>query len=223
MKVLIVHAHPEPLSFCGALFETAIETLEAAGHTVMTSDLYAMGFDPVSDRRNFHTQHHPTYLRLQQEERYAARRDSFTAEIDGEMAKLEEAELLILLFPLWWFGLPAILKGWVDRVFAMGRIYEEGQLYQHGRFAKRRALLCVTTGADEPAYQPEGLHGDIHAILRPIERGILQCVGYQVLAPALFHGPEGAELVVREHWLDEWAARLTTIERESPIEVGRYR
>ncbi|WP_234898528.1 NAD(P)H-dependent oxidoreductase [Aeromonas veronii] len=53
MKVLIVYAHPEPKSFNGALFCHAIRALEQAGHTVITSDLYAMGFDPVSDRRNF--------------------------------------------------------------------------------------------------------------------------------------------------------------------------
>lgn len=111
MRVLIVYAHPEPQSFNGALFETAIETLEAAGHTVMTSDLYAMGFEPVSDRRNFQLARDPDFLKLQQEELYATERDSFSPELDAEMAKLEEAELLIFLFPLWWFGLPAILKG----------------------------------------------------------------------------------------------------------------
>lgn len=222
MRVLIVYAHPEPQSFNGALFETAIETLEAAGHTVMTSDLYAMGFEPVSDRRNFQLARDPDFLKLQQEELYATERDSFSPELDAEMAKLEEAELLIFLFPLWWFGLPAILKGWVDRVFAMGRIYGQGHLYERGRFAGRRALLCLTTGGAADAYDSEGLNGSIEAILRPISRGILQFVGYQVLAPAIFYAPARAEQVAREHWLDEWAARLTTIESEAPVEVGRY-
>ncbi len=76
MKVLIVYAHPEPKSFNGALFCHAIRALEQAGHTVMTSDLYAMGFDPVSDRRNFTAASDPDFLKLQLEELAATEQDS---------------------------------------------------------------------------------------------------------------------------------------------------
>lgn len=71
MNVLIVLAHPEPKSFNGALFDLTIKTLTAAGHTVVTSDLYRMGFNPVSDRNNFTTMKEPDYLKLQIEEMYA--------------------------------------------------------------------------------------------------------------------------------------------------------
>ncbi|MGL6494894.1 NAD(P)H-dependent oxidoreductase [Aeromonas veronii] len=146
MKVLIVYAHPEPKSFNGALFCHAIRALEQAGHTVMTSDLYAMGFDPVSDRRNFTAASDPDFLKLQLEELAATEQGSFAPQLEQEMQKLEAADLLIFQFPLWWFGLPAILKGWVDRVFAMGRVYGQGHIYESGKFRGKRALLSLTTG-----------------------------------------------------------------------------
>ncbi|TIT69787.1 MAG: NAD(P)H-dependent oxidoreductase, partial [Mesorhizobium sp.] len=72
MRIFIVHAHPEPKSFNGALTRTAQEALSASGHEVVVSDLYAMGFNPVSDRRNFTAVRDPNYYRQQVEEANAA-------------------------------------------------------------------------------------------------------------------------------------------------------
>ncbi|WP_405051501.1 NAD(P)H-dependent oxidoreductase [Silvimonas sp.] len=124
MKVLLVYAHPEPNSFNGALRDITVQALLAAGHEVRVSDLYAMQFDPVSDRRNFKTVKNPAFLKPQAEEVYATEQDGFAPELEAEIQKILWCDLMIWQFPLWWFGLPAILKGWVDRVFAMGRIYE---------------------------------------------------------------------------------------------------
>jgi NAD(P)H dehydrogenase (quinone) len=128
MRIFIVHAHPEPKSFNGAMTETAAVSLKTAGHEVIVSDLYAMRFNPVSDRQNFITIHNPDYFRQQTEEAHAAMHDGFAPDVQQEMDKLFWCDALILQFPLWWFGLPAILKGWVDRVFASGgRIYGGGK------------------------------------------------------------------------------------------------
>jgi len=115
MRVFIVDAHPEPQSFNSAMTREATHALRAAGHDVDISDLYAMGFNPVSDRRNFVTVHNPEYYRQQSEEAYAAAHEGFAPDIQAEMDKLFRCDVLILQFPLWWFGLPAILKGWIDR------------------------------------------------------------------------------------------------------------
>ena len=222
MKVLIVFAHPEPLSFNGALFETAIATLQAAGHTVVTSDLYRLGFNPVSDRRNFTTAQDPDFLKLQAEELHAAEAHTFAPDLEAEMAKVEAADLMIWQFPLWWFGVPAILKGWVDRVFAMGRAYGGGRVYDTGLFRGKRALLSLTTGGPEGAYAPGGFNGDIQAILRPIHRGMLEFTGFQVLAPQIHYGPVRVDPAQREAWLQAWAQRLASIEAEVPINIGPY-
>jgi NAD(P)H dehydrogenase (quinone) len=222
MNVFIVLAHPERRSFNGAMFDTAIATLRAAGHTVSTSDLYRMGFDPVSSRRNFTTVHDPDYLKLQAEEMHASEHRGFAPEVDAEIAKMEAADLMIWQLPLWWFGLPAILKGWVDRVFAMGRTYGGGRIYDSGTFRGRRAMLSLTTGGPAPAYAPDGFNGDLAAILKPIPRGMLAFLGYSVLAPQVSFAAARVDDAQRRTWLDQWAQRLAAIESEQPIEVGRY-
>ena len=83
MNVFIVLAHPEPKSFNAALFDTAVRTFEWSGHTVAVSDLYRMGFNPVSDRRNFTTTKDPDYLKLQIEETHASEHAGFAADIEA--------------------------------------------------------------------------------------------------------------------------------------------
>jgi NAD(P)H dehydrogenase (quinone) len=222
MNTFIVFAHPEPKSFNGALFESAAHVLAAAGHTVVTSDLYRMGFNPVSDRRNFTTVKEPEFLKLQIEETHASEHDGFAPEIEAEIRKIEACDLMILQFPLWWFGLPAILKGWVDRVLAMGRTYGYGNIYATGKFRGKRALLSLTTGGPAEAYRQGGFNGDIDAILRPIQRGILQFVGFDVLAPQIHFAPVRASEAQRETWLANYARRLSSISGEAPIKVGHY-
>ena len=222
MNVLLVLAHPERLSFNGAMFDVAQTTLENAGHTVVTSDLYRMGFDPVSSRHNFTSIHNPDYLKLQAEEQLASETDGFADEVEAEIAKVEAADLMIWQFPLWWFGLPAILKGWVDRVFAMGRAYGNGNIYETGKFKGKRALLSLTTGGPADAYLENGFNGDLNAILRPIQRGILNFTGFSVLQPQLVYGPVRVDDAQRQAWLAQWAQRLREIESEMAIVVGRY-
>lgn len=222
MNTFIVFAHPEPKSFNGALYDTAARSLAAAGHTVARSDLYRMGFNPVSGRHNFNTVKDPNFLKLQIEEIHASEHDGFVAAIEGEIRKIEVCDLMILQFPLWWFGLPAILKGWVDRVLAMGRTYGYGNIYDTGRFRGKRAMLSLTTGGPEEAYRKGGFNGDIEGILRPIQRGILQFVGFDVLAPQIHFGPAHVSDAVRESWLAEYTQRLSDIASEVPIEVGEY-
>jgi NAD(P)H dehydrogenase (quinone) len=190
MRIFIVHAHPEPMSFNGALTIAASEALEAAGHEVVVSDLYEMGFDPVSDRRNFATVLDAGYFRQQAEEAHAALEDGFAPDIQAEMDKLFWCDVLILQFPLWWFGLPAILKGWVDRVFASGgKVYGGGRWYERGVFAGKRAMCSVTIGGPASMYAEDGVNGPLDAVLYPIEHGILGFVGFEVAPAFAVHAP----------------------------------
>src|SRR5690349_12012229 len=189
MRVFIVHAHHEPTSFNGALTREAVASLGAAGHEVVVSDLYAMGFDPVSDRRNFRTVQDPERLKQQNEESHASECDGYVGELQAEMDKLAWCDALVLQFPLWWLGLPAILKGWVDRVFAVGRAYGGGRYFSTGLLAPRRAMCSVTVGGPADAYSNVGAYGPLAAILRPIHHGILGFVGFTVVEPFVVHAP----------------------------------
>jgi NAD(P)H dehydrogenase (quinone) len=209
MRVLIVHAHPEPKSFNGAMTRTAADALTAAGHEVELSDLYAMRFNPVSDRGNFTTALDPEYFRQQAEEAHAVAHDGFAADIQAEMDKLFRCDALVLQFPLWWFGLPAILKGWVDRVFASGgRTYGGGKWYDRGVFSGKRAMCSVTIGGAPPMYSELGLNGPITAILFPINHGVLYFTGFTVVEPFLVHAPARISAGDRAAHLDRYRERV---------------
>ena len=222
MKILIVLAHPEAKSMNGAMFTTAIETLEAAGHQVKTSDLYRAGFNPVSDRNNFTTVLDAAYFKQQLEEMHATKHNSFAPHIDSEQQKVEWCDLMIWQFPLWWFSVPGILKGWVDRVFAMGRFYGNDKLYANGVFKEKKALLSLTTGGLADAYVKNGFNGDIQAMLKPVHRGIFAFTGFKVLQPQIIYGPVRQTADERTAQLKNWSERLQTIFTEPEMEVGTY-
>jgi len=116
-------------------------------------------------------------------------------DIELEQKKLLWADALIMQFPLWWFSLPAILKGWVDRVYAYGFAYGVGEhsdlhwgnRYGEGTLAGKRAMLMVTAGGWESHYSPRGVNGSIDEILFPIEHGILYYPGFDVLPPFVLY------------------------------------
>lgn len=182
-NILIVHAHPEPKSFSSALANKAAASLSVRGHAVTFSNLYELGFDPVSSRKNYTTVSDPAYLKPQIEELNATRNDGFAPELEREMRKLEACDVLIFSFPMWWFGMPAILKGWVDRVFAMGRVYGGGKLYENGIGQGKRAMVITTTGSPATAFRQNGVHASLDSILAPIHRGIFWFNGYAPLQP----------------------------------------
>jgi NAD(P)H dehydrogenase (quinone) len=189
MRVLIVHAHHEPQSFNAAMTREATAALIAAGSEVIVSDLYAMQFDPVSDRRNFVTMKNSSRLRQQDEEAHAAQHNGFAPALQTEMDKLTWCDTLILQFPLWWFGMPAILKGWIDRVFAVGRAYGDRRWFDVGVFAGKRAMCSVTVGGLEHLYSDQGINGPMGSILFPINHGILGFTGFAVIEPFVVYGP----------------------------------
>lgn len=109
MKCLVVIAHPVTDSLCHALAQSVIQALSEAGHTVEVEDLYATEFPPAltsAERQSYYT-------------------PSFDAvAVQAQIERLLAADALVLVFPTWWFGFPAILKGWFDRVWAPGVAYD---------------------------------------------------------------------------------------------------
>lgn len=114
MNVLIVFAHPDPRSLNAALRDAAIAELEAQGHTVQVSDLYAMNWKTTVDRADFPSLGEGERLKVAAASGAAFAADALTDDVKAEQEKLLWADALILQFPLWWFTMPAILKGWVE-------------------------------------------------------------------------------------------------------------
>jgi NAD(P)H dehydrogenase (quinone) len=112
-RVLIVHAHPEPTSLTRQLVQVTAETLEEQGHEVIQSDLYGMKWKAVYDADDFPSRANTERLSYIVESANAYATGQQTEDVVAEQAKLLSADAVILQFPLWWFGVPAILKGWI--------------------------------------------------------------------------------------------------------------
>ena len=136
------------------------------------------------------------------------------------MDKLEWCDVLIFNFPLWWFGLPAIVKGWVDRVFAMGSVYGNGKgVYENGTFKDKTALVCMTTGGPEIAYNG-GKNGNIMEILYPINHGMFYFAGMKVLPPFISYSPARSEEETLKNELSRYTDYLANLEGHIPIYGG---
>jgi NAD(P)H dehydrogenase (quinone) len=216
MHVLIVHAHPEPQSFNAALTAAAVAAIEAAGHTAEVSDLFAQGFDPVAGRHDFTTVADPDRFHYQSEQEHAARHGGFSAEIAREQERVRRADLLVLQFPLWWGGVPAILKGWCERVLAYGFAYVDGRRFDTGLFKGRRAVFSVTTGGTPERFSPEGVYGPIGTVLYPVERLLLQYMGYEVMEPFVAYAAPRVTAEERAAYLAAWQARLVEAVASAP-------
>ncbi|WP_394830252.1 NAD(P)H-dependent oxidoreductase [Pendulispora rubella] len=225
-NVLIVHAHPEPTSLTRQLVETTKQTLEAQGHGVMSSDLYGMHWKAVFDERDFPARVDPGRLSFIEESGHAYSTGQQTADVASEQEKLLAADALILQFPLWWFGMPAILKGWVDRVFAYGLAYGykgEGNRYRYGDggLKGKRALLSVMVGGPEKDYAPRGINGPLEELLFPITHGTLFFPGMEVLPTHAVYGSARMTAAGVEEAKAGWQARLEGLFADAPIPFRR--
>jgi NAD(P)H dehydrogenase (quinone) len=213
MKVFIVYAHPEPKSFNGAMKNVAVETLRAGGHEVVVSDLYAMRFNPVTGGEDFLGERaDPDFLSIAKEQTKAFEDGKLAPDIVAEQEKLKRADLLILQFPIWWFGMPGILKGWADRVFARGFAYIAGRKYDTGMFRGKTSMVAATTGTSADTYAPDGIDGDIRSVLWPVHNGLLRYSGFDVIDPFIAYMPGRIGLQAREEYLDAYRRRLIDID-----------
>ncbi len=191
MNVLIVYAHPEPKSLSASLKNLAVNVLTEAGHSVQVSDLYAMNWKPSIDGEDFLDRLNLDRLHIVKESGNAFAEGSQTTDVMAEQEKLCWADAVIFQFPYWWFSMPAIMKGWVERVFANGFAYGVGgnnrQRYGDGNLKGKRAMLAITIGGPETDYSERGINGAIADLLFPIHHGILFFPGMSVLPPFLVY------------------------------------
>lgn len=192
MRVLVVYCHPHAGSFCHALLERVLAGLAVHGHEVDLLDLYAEGFDPVL--------HEGEWLDYINDPGKTVR-----GAMAGHVARIERAEGLVFVFPTWFFGLPAMLKGWLDRAWLPGVAFEipDGGGVARSRLRRIRFLGAVTTtGLPWIALQFLGYPGQ-----RVIKRGIR--VGLALRCKQLWLGLHSMETAT----VEQRRRFLTTVER----------
>jgi NAD(P)H dehydrogenase (quinone) len=228
-NVLIVYAHPEPRSLNGALRDLAVRRLAERGHRVRVSDLYAMRWKAVADADDFTDQDPGERLFYERASKRAFVGGTQTADIAAEQEKLLWADAVIFQFPMWWFSVPAILKGWIDRVYAYGFAYgvgihggeRWGDRYGEGTLEGRRAMLSVTIGGRAPHYSDRGVNGALDDVLFPIQHGVFFYPGMEVLPPFTVFQSDGLTM---EQWPSVAAAfeaRLDGLFSDEPIPFRR--
>lgn len=192
MRTLVVYCHPDPSSFVAAVHERAVATLRDRGHEVRTTDLYASGFDPLfsADERDRHVEvgAHPSVV--------------------SHVADLQWCQRLVLVYPTWWSGQPAMLKGWIERVWVRGAAWDlpVGGNRLRGRLKNVRRLVAITThGSSKLVNSVQGEPGKrvltrtLRAVCHPLART-------QWIA---MYGVDTATDVERRAFLDTVARSLT--------------
>jgi len=229
MNVLIVFAHPEGRSLNAALRDVGVAELERGGHQVQVNDLYAQRWKSEVDRADFPWLVPGQRLKVPAASKRAFTEDMLTEDVRAEIEKLLWADMVILQFPLWWFSMPAILKGWVERVFAYGLAYGVGEhsdlrwgdRYGEGSFAGKRAMLIVTAGGWAPHYSARGINGPIEDLLFPINHGILYYPGFEVLPPFLLYEADRLSDADFAGASEALRARMRNLEQTDPIPYRR--
>lgn len=181
-NTLIIYAHPNPKSFNHAILETAQNALQAAGDEVRVRDLYALNFQPVLGAADFEAMHNGTLL----------------PDVQEEQQHIIWADKIIFIYPMWWGDRPAILKGYVDRVFTNGFAFKY-EPQPEGLLAPRRALIVQTVGG------PAEWYGEttITALNKAMTEWSLEWAAIKPVTVKTFHAVPFVDDATRQAMLDE--------------------
>ncbi|REC49665.1 NAD(P)H-dependent oxidoreductase [Chryseobacterium pennipullorum] len=141
MRHLIIYAHPNENSLNHSLLNTVIENLESQDHEIRIRDLYTIGFNPILSLADMQGQ----------------RMGQVSDDVKLEQEHILWAEQITFIYPIWWTGLPAIMKGYIDRVFSYGFAYRYDQGIQKGLLKGKKAVIINTHGKSVEEYEQTGM------------------------------------------------------------------
>jgi len=167
MKYLIIYAHPNPKSFNHAIKEQVEAALKKKEKHYSVRDLYQLKWNPVLGGAD---------LKVSEPKK-------IPADIQKEQQCIREADVLIVIHPIWWFGMPAVLKGYIDRVFSAGFAYEYGPEGIRGLLSGKKVVVINTTGGTEEDYLKFGFKD---ALIKVFKDGIYGFCAMKVLRHVFF-------------------------------------
>ncbi|QHC26446.1 NAD(P)H-dependent oxidoreductase [Streptomyces sp. GS7] len=224
MKVLWLFAHPDHRSLSGSLKAEGLRTLEAHGHQHRVSDLYAMKWNPLVDAADYGTHDPADRLHIADASERAHAAGRLSPDIVAEQEKVTWADTLVVQFPLWWYGMPAILKGWFDRVFIKGFAFGltdpatgRSRRYGDGPLTGKRAMVVVTAGARAATLGPRGVSGDLNDLLFPLQHGTFWYTGMSVAPPLLIPSADRTTPDAYETAATRLRDRLLTLPTTDPL------
>lgn len=197
--------------------------LRRRGHTVLESDLHALDWDPVVRAGTLDTRPATRPLQITRQGRSAQLAGIQPPDVVAEQEKLRRADALVVQFPLWWYGMPAILKGWFDRVFVSGFAFGKDPAtgrrlrFEQGPFRGTRALAAITLGDRPASIGPRGKSGELEELLFGLLHGTFAYTGMDALRPWAL---PSADFTDEGSWPDvagSLARRLERLFDEEPI------
>lgn len=192
MKHLILYAHPNPKSFNHAILNTTVETLQANHHEVVVRDLYTLGFDPVLKSEDFMT----------------FQSGNIPADIKVEQDYISEADVITFIYPVWWTGLPALLKGYVDRVFSYGFAYAyDGEGNQLQLLKGKKGFTVKTHGNLNEYYDATGMTS---SLIQTTDTGIFEFVGIEPVGHIALGGVVSVDDESRQQMLEKLKQTIAT-------------
>lgn len=213
MNILLVYVSDNPKSYVAAMHNIAEGVLTSLGHTVVTSDLYGVGFHAIAEKYDFTTLSAEGYNYMHEQEVAASQDWAYAPDIVGELQKIQQADVILFHFPLWWQGPPAILKGWLDRVLTKGTAYDAEHMYSTGMYRGKAAGMAVSVGDPEAFYKADGVHkATVQQMLYPFLHGTLAHCGFNVLEPFVAYGLNAANDYSLQEQLRAYEERLRKIE-----------
>ncbi len=187
MNHLVVFAHPNPKSFGKGILDTVVKASEEKGAAVKARDLYELGFDPILKPSDF----------------VAFKEGKVPEDIAAEQEIIRWADVITFIYPVWWTSLPAILKGYVDRVFSYGFAYEYIDGAPNGLLKGKKALLFSTTGTPDELYAANGMHASMK---QTTDQGIFNFSGMEEVSHTFFGAVPYVSEEVRSDYLQKAAA-----------------
>lgn len=214
-KILIVLAHPYETSFNHQLSVAAIEQFNNKKYSIEILDLFKdrILFD-YNVENNFKKNVFEFENNYKNNQKKAHETQSYSDFIKLDQDRLLEADIVIYQFPLWWFSMPSVMRNWIEKTYSYGFAYNgrEGKWFQNGVFNGKKAMLSITTSGPATSYTNSGVNGDINKILWPIQNGILNFLGYEVLEPNICWGTDTENFKERDNYIKEYINILDNID-----------
>lgn len=192
MNHLVIFAHPNPKSFGKGILDIVVKTSKENGANVEVRDLYANNFDPILKPSDF----------------VAFQSGKIPEDIAEEQKFIKWADVISFIHPVWWTSQPAILKGYVDRVFSYGFAYEYVDGVPHGLLPGKRGLILATTGTPDEIYAGNGMH---HSMEQVTDQGIFNFCGVEEVKHKFFGAVPYVTDEIRKAYLEEVAEIIKSI------------
>ncbi|KFF13315.1 NAD(P)H dehydrogenase [Chryseobacterium soli] len=184
MRHLIIYAHPNSKSLNHQLLETVTESLRSANHEIEIRDLNQINFNPV----------------MSLEDMQGQRMGKVADDVQTEQDFISWAEHITFIYPIWWTGMPAVMKGYIDRVFSYGFAYRYDQGIQKGLLTGKKTVIINTHGKSHDEYERMGMD---KALSLTSDQGIFLYSGFEIIQHFFFDQADRASSEDVEIWKEQ--------------------